>query len=284
VTGRYCTSCGEEVLDPGKLTVRHFVTHSFVPELVNLDGRAWRTLRYLLLRPGYLSLEYSAGRRRAYLKPFRVLLVAIVVYAFSAGSGLTFTLNFGAITLSLAPAGIPRGRPIEGTFERIDRFGVLERMFTAKLGPVSEATEDLSRRFNELLGDFATPVSFATVFLIALVLYLVFRRRRPLFVEHTVFGMHCFSFVLLSSLINVAVIKLDLIGSVVAFAAVMFAVIGWQAAYLTTALRRFYWHLDSRRLAPWTQAAAVAILLYFLNAFFLTAVQLLGSAYAIWRL
>jgi hypothetical protein len=284
VTGRYCASCGEEVLDPRKLTVRHFITHSLVPELVNLDGRAWRTLRYLLFRPGYLALEYAAGRRRAYVRPFRVLLVAIIVYAFATRSGLTLTLFFGPITLSLAPASIPERRSLDGTLDQIDRFGVLERVFTAKLGPVTEATEEVGQRFNDLLGNFATPVSFATVFLMALVLFLVFRRRRPLFVEHAVFSMHCFSLVLLSSLVSVAVIELDLLDNVLAGAALILGVTFWQAAYIATALRRFYWHLDRRRLAPWTQAAAVAILLFLLNGVFLTGIQLLGGAYAIWRL
>ncbi len=132
VAGRYCTACGEEVLDAQKLTVGHFVTHSLVPELVNLDGRVWRTLRYLLFRPGFLSLEYAAGRRRRYVKPLRVLLVAIIVYAFSTQGGNTFTLGFEGIDfkLTLAPASIPQARSLGGTLSEIDRLGMLERMFS----------------------------------------------------------------------------------------------------------------------------------------------------------
>jgi hypothetical protein len=283
VTGRYCTTCGEEVLDPKKLTVGYFVTHSLLPELVNLDGRVWRTLRYLLFRPGYLSLEYAAGRRGAYVKPLRVLLVAIIVYAFSTQSGLTLTFSLGPVALSLAPASVPQARPLDGTLDQIDRFGVLERMFTAKMGPVDEAPDEVRRRFNNTLRNFATPVSFTTVFLFAVALHILFRRRRPLFIEHLVFSMHSFSFVLLWSLLSVLAIKLDLLESVVAALLIIFVVMLWQAVYLAIALRRFYWRLDPRRLV-WAQAAGVAVLLYFLNSAFLTAVQLLGGAIAIWRL
>ena len=96
--------------------------------------------------------------------------------------------------------------------------------------------------------------------------------------------MHCFSFVLLSSLLNTAALKLDLLESILAMAVVILGVTIWQASYLAIALRRFYWQLDQRRLVPRAQAASVAILLYFLNSFFLTGVQLLGGAIAIWRL
>jgi hypothetical protein len=286
VAGRFCTSCGEEMLDPQKLTVRHFVTHSLVPELVNLDGKIWRTLRYLLFRPGYLSLEYAAGRRQSYVGPLRVLLLAIIVFAFSTRGGRSITLAIPPIpiALSLVPVSVPEGRAIAATLFQIDRLGVLERSLTAKIGPVDKASPETQRRFNDVLAGFATPVSFTTVFLFALVLYALFRRRRPLFVEHAVFSMHCFSFVLLWSLITVASIELDLLGSFILFLLIMFGVTVWQIGYIAIALRRFYWHLDRRRLVPWAQAIGLALFLFMLNGAFLTGVQLLGGAIAIWRL
>ena len=285
MTGRYCTACGEEVLDAKKLTVWYFVTHSLLAELVNLDGKIWRTLRYLLFRPGYLALEYAAGRRRGYVKPLRVLLVAIIVYAVCTRGGLTFTMDFGGpIKFLVAPAAIPQERSLGATFFQIDRLGVLERMFTAKMGPVDEAPDEVRSRFNDALGDFATPVSFTTVLLFATVLYVLFHRRRPLLVEHMVFSMHCFSFVLLSTLLTVIALSQNLVEGFAVFAVTMLGVTIWQVAYLTIAVRRFYWHLDRRRLVPRVSAAGVAVLLYVLNSVFLTGVQLLGGAIAIWRL
>jgi hypothetical protein len=43
---------------------------------VALDGRLWRTLVALLFRPGFLTGEYLAGRRRRYIRPARLFLVA----------------------------------------------------------------------------------------------------------------------------------------------------------------------------------------------------------------
>src|SRR6185503_15609779 len=103
VDGVYCPRCGEEVLDPSKLTLRHFLTHTVVHELLNFDGKIWRTLRLLLFRPGFLAIEYSAGRRRPYVNPLRVLIVTLVVYVLATQGGIGFTLGIGDFKLNIAP-------------------------------------------------------------------------------------------------------------------------------------------------------------------------------------
>lgn len=281
--GRYCAACGEERLEPHRLTVRHFLTDTLVPEIVNLDGRIWRTLRLLLYRPGFLALEYAAGRHRKYVRPLRVLIAAIIVFVLTMPDGRGFTINIGPVPLNIMPTSLPKGS-IQGTLDQIDRFGMLERLFTSKMGPVAAASADASQRFSNLIGDFTTTVSFATVLLLAIVLYVLFRRRRPLLVEHAVLSMHYFSFVLLSSLLIIVAVKLDLFESWVGFFLLMFGVMLWQAVYLVLALRRFYWHADPRRLIPWTKATGTAVLMYVVNSAFITGVQLMGGAIAIWRL
>ena len=283
--GRYCSTCGEERLDAGQLTVWHFLTDTLA-DVVDLDGKIWRTLRLLLFRPGFLALEYSAGRRRPYVKPLRVLLTAIVVYALSMPSGLSFTLQVPGLEMvgvSVAPVPAPKTRSVDATLSKIDRFGILERMFTQKLGSPESATSDVRDRFNDMLNALATPLSFTTVVLLALALYVCFHRRRPLLVEHAVFSMHYFSFVLLTSLLDVVGVKIGLVRIFLVFVALMLAVAFWQFAYLAVAIRRFYLP-DAKRLLAWPTVVALAALLYALNTFFITAVQLSAGAIAIWRL
>src|SRR5262245_39781968 len=100
--GPFCSRCGEERLDPGKLTLWHFITSSLPGEVFDLDSKIWRTLRLLLFRPGFLALEYAAGRRRPYVKPLRVLLTAIIVYALSTASGNNFTLGWRNTDIKLS--------------------------------------------------------------------------------------------------------------------------------------------------------------------------------------
>ena len=113
LSGPYCARCGERVLEPDALTLRHFLVHTVAHELLHVDGTLWRTLRLLFVRPGRLSLEYAAGRRRPYVNPFRLLLIAIVAYTLMTASGFGVTLNFGPLTVSIAPPSIQRGRPVE---------------------------------------------------------------------------------------------------------------------------------------------------------------------------
>ena len=112
--GRYCSSCGEQALDPSKLTVWHFLTHTVVHELFNFDGKIWRTLGLLLFRPGFLALEYAAGRRRPYVNPLRILIATIILYVLATQGGTGFTLGVGPLNHVVrqrnAPAR-PSGRP-----------------------------------------------------------------------------------------------------------------------------------------------------------------------------
>lgn len=70
--GEHCHACGQ----PTKGLVRHFssVLGDFFDTVFNIDSRVLRTLGPLLTRPGYLSLEYFAGRRVRYVTPMRLFL------------------------------------------------------------------------------------------------------------------------------------------------------------------------------------------------------------------
>ena len=284
IDGAYCSRCGEEVLDPTKLTLRHFLTRTVVHELFNFDGKIWRTLGLLLFRPGFLALEYAAGRRRAYVNPVRVLLVAIIVYVLAQG-GSGFTLGSGGLRLSIAPAPVSPERSISGTFFQTDRFGILERMFVERFGSPESASNELRSRFNRMLNVFSTPLSFTAVFLVALTLYACFHRRRSLLVEHVVFAMHYYSFALLTLLLVMLAFRLNAgrLGMTVMLAVLPLVMI-WQIVYLARAIRRFYFAAVRNRVTAWTVSAVAAAGGYLLNSLFITVLQFAGAAFAIARL
>jgi hypothetical protein len=276
LSGPYCSRCGERELEPDALTLRHFFTHTVAHELLHVDGTLWRTLRLLFVRPGQLSLEYAAGRRRPYVNPFRLLLIAIVAYTVMTASGLLVTWNLGPVTMSIAPAAPRRALSVEDTINQIDRYGLLRRQFEAKRNQL--ATETARERFHNRLEAFAEPVSFANVVLLAWALQLCFRSRHHRFLEHVAFAMHVISFVLLSSVTMVIVLRLRFwLGSYVYLAIVLFGF--WQFVYLCLAIRRFY--LSSGGWAARLLSVAAAILIYVLNTAFMTGVQVAGGAIAL---
>ncbi|WP_323845747.1 DUF3667 domain-containing protein [Microbulbifer magnicolonia] len=70
--GPHCYVCGQ----PVKGMVRHFssILGDLFDTLLALDSRIGRTLGPLLVRPGFLSAEYFAGRRVRYVSPVRLFI------------------------------------------------------------------------------------------------------------------------------------------------------------------------------------------------------------------
>ena len=89
--GEHCYACGQ----PTKGLVRHFgsIIGDFVDTVFNIDGRIFRTLGPLLFKPGFLSLEYFAGRRVRYVSPVRLFvftcLLAFLASRLSVDTGET---------------------------------------------------------------------------------------------------------------------------------------------------------------------------------------------------
>ena len=76
--GDYCPDCGQRA-GPLRVPLGTFLVQSFT-EFFGVDGRFWRTLGALLFRPGALTVAYHRGRRRRFLSPLRVYLVATVTF------------------------------------------------------------------------------------------------------------------------------------------------------------------------------------------------------------
>jgi hypothetical protein len=186
------------------------------------------------------------------------------------------TWNFGPVTMSIAPAAVRRSQSVEDTVAQIDRYGLLQQQLDAKKERL--ASEAARARFHDRLAAFAQPVSFANVLLLAAALHLVFRSKRRRFLEHAAFSMHVVSFVLLSSFTLLVAIRLARwVGS---WVFLIFGLVGlWQFAYLAVAIRRFY--MGGGGWGSRLVAVAAAMLLYFLNSAFMTAVQVAGAAIAL---
>ncbi len=80
VTLRYCSVCGQENIEPHDNFVG-MVTH-FLEDLFHFDSKFFTTTKYLFLRPGFLSIEYSAGKRASYFHPIRMYLFTSALFFF----------------------------------------------------------------------------------------------------------------------------------------------------------------------------------------------------------
>lgn len=89
--GPFCYQCGQHE----KTSLRHagLLLRDILHDVFNLDSRAVRTLKPLLFKPGFLTLEYFAGRRQRYVPPLRLYVIASLVFFLIAG--LMFSLGKG---------------------------------------------------------------------------------------------------------------------------------------------------------------------------------------------
>jgi hypothetical protein len=78
VVGRYCHQCGQENIEP-KESFWHLVSH-FFNDITHFDGKFFTTVSLLFRKPGFLSKEYSLGRRMRYLNPVRMYVFTSFVF------------------------------------------------------------------------------------------------------------------------------------------------------------------------------------------------------------
>ena len=74
----YCPRCGQKNLDLERPIL--VLIGEVLKETFDLDGRAARTVRALLTRPGLLTREFLAGHRRRYTPPVRLYLIVSVAF------------------------------------------------------------------------------------------------------------------------------------------------------------------------------------------------------------
>ena len=76
--GRYCQDCGQENVEP-KVSAWHLIVH-FFNDVTHFDGKFFKTMKLLLIRPGFLTEEYMRGRRASHINPIRMYLFVSALF------------------------------------------------------------------------------------------------------------------------------------------------------------------------------------------------------------
>ena len=211
VDGAYCAACGQETA-LRLPTLREFLREA-AGRYVAFDGRFWRTVFALLTRPGFLTREYLAGRRRRYIRPARLYLFATLIFF------AVTRLLVGPVEIFDTHADTAQERkyfsPDQGFNLQLDRDDVLG----------SPALQKRWNRFNNLskndkaeqLGEgmlrYAPYAMFVLLPAFGLLLKLVYlgrrrkHQRRPrLYGEHLVFAAYDHAFVFVAATVMLLVL------------------------------------------------------------------------------
>ncbi|TDG15376.1 DUF3667 domain-containing protein [Seongchinamella unica] len=247
VTGQYCSDCGQR---EGRADKRFLdLAGELLRDVLDVDSRFWRTLAYLLFRPGLLSAEFIAGRRARYLPPLRLyLVISFLVFLFMsfgsvqvvdrAGDGAN--MGSGQVIATVGRDGFPGSGDEAGDpndFSPV--LGIADENSPQWLQDVQRRMErnagklkDDPNRFIETVLDYLPQMMFLLMPVFALLIQLLYLGSPFHYLQHLVFSLHYHSFAfllyLLAQLIGLASVDVD--GWLVL----------WLLVYLPLALRRTY--------------------------------------------
>lgn len=199
IKGAYCSACGQSAADFRLSFIE--MAADFIDSQFNLNSKLLTSLRLLLTRPGFLTIEYNIGKRVRYITPLRLYLIAsalfFVVAATSDGRGdtaspasilptasgesslqpnpgMTFTDETGATPVWLTDPNHPIGRLITQRIQRVKVLG-------------DSAFEHL---LEEGMLTNIPKMMFVLLPIFAFLLHLLYRHTPFLYVEHLNFTLH----------------------------------------------------------------------------------------------
>jgi hypothetical protein len=187
--GRFCVNCSQAADVHVPSTVE--LVHEMLEGLTHSDSRLWRTLNLLWFKPGRLTEEFVAGRRVAYLPPFRLYLILSIalflIASFVHPSGPLVKLDDPK-----APAAAAGGAPINGcqdvNFIRFTHDPGWDRRFQHAC---QEAVRDNGKALWPVVVHTAPKAMFIFLPLIAFLhMLLYWRRPRFRYAEHLLFFIH----------------------------------------------------------------------------------------------
>lgn len=201
VSGSFCASCGQRNVDYRVSTWE--LLSDALDGLFQIDSRLGRTVIPFLLRPGFLTREYNAGRRMRYSSPLRIYLLFSVAYFFA----LSFVHFEGSLNLGRSP-GPAGGTRVESQLAITDAtsrsepevhlgFTRLEQHIRSQIKLLQQADpKEAQRRLKE---GFLAQASKGLIFLLpvfALLLKLLYLGRRRFYIEHLTCALHLHAYVL----------------------------------------------------------------------------------------
>ncbi|MDG1476915.1 MAG: DUF3667 domain-containing protein [Vicingaceae bacterium] len=209
-----------------------FVFGEVFQTLFNLDSKVFRTLKYLIFKPGFLTKEYIEGRRVSYLPPIRIYIALSFIFFFlisvfdfenNVKGNDDFFLNIGENELSTNP----EEKEELGTTFNLDGEDVvvstedLKQMY--REGTLDEGLDSLTADMASIEGYFSRKLAIASVddkgfldtirdqFSLFLILFLplfallygaLFSRSKKGFVSHLILNLHLNSFLIFILLLN----------------------------------------------------------------------------------
>jgi len=259
VSSAFCPDCGERQLDFHALTMRGLAEQLF-QSLTSVDSKLIRSVLALVARPGALTVAFLEGRRKPYLGPVPLFLMANVL--FFAAESLFRSSVFAT--------------PLAMHLEKEPWSFIAPTWVANRLAALHTTLDAFTPAFDQAVALHARSWIIVMALSFAPLPLLVYRQRRMPIAAHAVFALHLYSFLMLLLCAGAAVEAL--FGGPTAMPAlvdpfVSITLLAACAAYLYAAVGAVYATRGARRLlevAALSVGVAALVLGYRFALFVLT--------------
>jgi len=235
----FCPNCGQE--NHIKRVSMKMLVSDFSSTYFTFDSKLFASLKYLLIKPSFLSLEYLNGKIEAYLRPIRLYI--FISFAFfllnsivSTGEGVSDVINLTAdgkpTTIEQVQSEFEKAKTVNNDKEDAAFSELDEQMFDGKITKILSDKKEL-KLFILFLKSKLPILFFFLIPILGVLLFLFFYKKKYFYVDHLVFALHLQSFVfvlLIISLLIDWIFKVDL---------TFWAILGFLI-YGFIAARKFY--------------------------------------------
>jgi hypothetical protein len=178
--GGYCSHCGEKRMGATDHTLRRLIEQLF-EAFTHADGKIWLTLRTLLARPGRLTADFLLGKRKPYIPPLQVFLIA----------NLGFFLLHPLIGSNTLTTGLHT--QLHYTWHH----AMAESLVAPRLAQRGMTADGYAAIFDPAAITLAKSLVILLVPMFSLAVMVLFWRHRRHFTTHLVFSLHFGAFWLL---------------------------------------------------------------------------------------
>lgn len=210
--GNFCPQCGQKNRDY-HLSAGQFIT-DFFGDYFTLDSKFFRSIVPLIIKPGFLTNEYVAGRRIRFIPPLRLYIFISVIFffllstsphstkivQFSDDPAIETAINQPNFTELITQPPLSRSdkpEPAKIEPDTGSTGGQEKSIFSSLLGrKLSRAKQDQTGFSLELLNNFPRMMFFMLP-VFALLLKLFYIRSNRFYVEYLIFSLHFHSFLFL---------------------------------------------------------------------------------------
>jgi YD repeat-containing protein len=256
--GRFCVNCSQAADVHVPSTVE--LVHEMLEGLTHSDSRLWRTLRLLWFKPGRLTEEFVAGRRVAYLPPFRLYLILSIALFLIA----SFTPSGQLVQFEdpKAPPAASDGSPITSCQDiPSTKYPELNRRLRHAC---EESVRDNGKALWPVVVHTAPKAMFIFLPLIAFLHMLLYWRPRYRYAEHLLFFIHLHALYFSAAILSICAI----------LAAGSWSKMSGVSDFLQTVLRWYlviYTLFAMRRVfrRSWAGTLLKAVVLFFVYSIFL---------------